>query len=148
MKLIQKRRFQTRTDLKDLDKVLAWFDHFQNLAQYPIPENVWLQCQLALVEGFTNAVRHAHQSLAAETPIEIEVIIFSEALEIYIWDRGPGFDVQNWLRKTPQVIDKDSEGGRGLRLMERIADRFTYTPETNGRNCLYIRKSYRPIETD
>ncbi|NJO10394.1 MAG: ATP-binding protein [Leptolyngbyaceae cyanobacterium SL_1_1] len=143
MKLIQKRRFQTRTDLKDLDKVLAWFDQLQTLARF-IPENTWLQCQLALVEGFTNAVRHAHHNLAVETPIDIEVAIFSGFLEIYIWDRGPGFDVQSWLRKTPQVVDKDSEGGRGLRLMERIADRFTYTSEANGKNCLYISKSYHP----
>lgn len=149
MQPIQTGHFRTKTDLKDLDRVLEWFEQFQSNNDCLIPENIWLQCQLALVEGFTNAVRHAHRQSPPETPIDIEVTLFIDWLEISIWDSGPGFDISNWLKRMPQVADKNSEGGRGVRLIAKIADQMHYTPEADGRNRLYMCKRYssEPQET-
>ena len=59
MKIPTKINIQVPSDLKALDQVLF---QFNKIYQASIPQKDWLQCQLALVEGFTNAVRHAHQA--------------------------------------------------------------------------------------
>ena len=93
---IQKFSFQLNTDIKAVAQVLSWLEELDPL---PIPEAVLHQCKLAVVEGFTNAVRHAHKNLPSETPIELEITVFNERLEIKIWDRGKPFDFQAKLKE-------------------------------------------------
>lgn len=100
-----------------------------------------MQCQTVLAEGLTNAVRHAHEGKAIETPIEIEVLIQARSLEIRIWDQGAGFDLAQRLVALPQTVSQDAIGGRGLLLLQRLADRLSYT-RTGDRNCLVIVKDY------
>ena len=54
---IKKSRLQVETELNAVPKVLQWFEEFNNLL---LPQKFYGECQLALIEGFTNAVRHAH----------------------------------------------------------------------------------------
>lgn len=146
LEILKTSLFQTRTDPDALKGVLSWFDGFQSL---PIPPEVWLQCQLALIEGFTNAVRHAHRDLARDTPIDIEVTVTTTALDMKIWDRGPGFNFDAMLNRKLETTTPDSEGGRGLKIMSRVADTVTYRPSDDGRNCLHICKQFAtsPPET-
>ena len=130
---------QVPTDLKALDQVLSWFDQ---LYQPFIPKKVWLQCQLALAEGFTNAVRHAHKDLSANVPIDIEVTLFPESLEMRIWDQGPPFDLEQRLQNLEQAVDVTAGGGRGIAILQRIADKLSYTRTTDNRNCLVVVKCY------
>jgi serine/threonine-protein kinase RsbW len=136
-------QIETQTDPTALKSVLSWFDQFQAA---PIPHNVWLQCQLALIEGFTNAVRHAHAGLPPETPVRIEVTISDRAIDICIWDRGPGFDLATVLRHRITASNPDAEGGRGLKIMYLVADRLTYTPTPapDQGNCLHLYKALAP----
>jgi serine/threonine-protein kinase RsbW len=53
-------------------------------------------------EAFTNAVRQAHKNLPRETPIELEITVFNERLEIKIWDWGEPFDFQPKLKEEWQ----------------------------------------------
>ncbi len=128
-----------RTDLGLLAKVLDWFDQFK---QPTLPHPIWLQCQLALAEGFTNAVRHAHQGKPLEVPIEIEVSTRSQAIEIRIWDQGSGFDLERSLNAVPAFMDLLAEGGRGLKIIEKTSDVFSYTRTADHRNCLLIIRNY------
>jgi len=57
------------------------------------------QCQLVVSEAFTNAVRHAHNNLPRETPIELEITVFNERLKIKTWDWGEPFDLKAKLKK-------------------------------------------------
>jgi serine/threonine-protein kinase RsbW len=50
----------------------------EQLAALPIPEAVSHQCILAVSEGCTNAVRHAHKNLPRETPIELEITVVNK----------------------------------------------------------------------
>ena len=93
---IQKFSLQLNTDINAVAQVLCWLEQLDPL---PIPEAVLHQCKLAVVEGFTNAVRHAHKNLPRETPIELEISVFKERLEIKIWDRGKPFDFQAKLKE-------------------------------------------------
>lgn len=139
MQSLRKAFLQVNTDLEALAPVLEWFDQFNNS---PIPPQVWMQCQLALAEGFTNAVRHAHATQPRNTLIDLEVQIFDDRVELRIWDYGAPFDLQARLDRMPAALDTEAEGGRGLRLMERIADHLSYTRNLDGRNCLLIVKKF------
>ncbi|MBF2029925.1 MAG: ATP-binding protein [Oscillatoriales cyanobacterium C42_A2020_001] len=138
---LHKAFLQVNTDLDALAQVLEWFDQFNSP---PMPSQEWMQCQLALAEGFTNAVRHAHYGRPLDLLIDLEVQVFSDRMEIRIWDQGDPFDLEKRLDLMPQELDSEAEGGRGLRLMERIADTLSYTRTQDSRNCLLIVKKYLP----
>ncbi|MDY6802265.1 MAG: ATP-binding protein [Cyanobacteriota bacterium] len=140
-----KAQIQLNTGLSANDRVLSWFDR---LYEKQIPKRVWLKCKLALAEGFTNAVRHAHRELPPDTPVDIEVSIFSESIEIRIWDSGPPFDLKGWLKKQSPNQEIDSSGGRGIKLMQAIADDLSYTRTNDSRNCLLILRNYDPNSTE
>jgi serine/threonine-protein kinase RsbW len=93
---LQKIRLQVKTDLKALAQVLQWYEQLEEL---PIPKKILEECKVALAEGFTNAVRHAHKNMPVETPIELEVTVFNNRLEMRIWDYGQAFDLKAKLRE-------------------------------------------------
>jgi serine/threonine-protein kinase RsbW len=138
LKVIKKSEIRATSQLSELAKVLAWFEQFNHP---PVPRYIWLQCQLAIAEGFTNAVRHAHKNQPAELPIKIEVTVFAQHLEIRIWDYGQPFNLEEWL-KQKSIPDDEDIGGRGLLLLQKIADFLSYTPVSERGNCLLILKNY------
>lgn len=127
------------TDLKALDQVLTWFDQFN---QGSIPKKVWIQCQLALAEGFTNAVRHAHKNLTPNVPIDIEVTLFPQALELRVWDQGPPFDLEKRFQELEKTVEDLTGGGRGIAILQKIADKLSYTRTSDNRNCLLMVKTF------
>ena len=146
----QQLSFQVNSELKALDQVLA---NFSRLHQPSIPTKDWLQCQLALAEGFTNAVRHAHQGLPPEVPIQIEISIEPQAVEIRIWDYGPPFNLEDFLKQqgrarghgadtgaSPLHDKQMSEHGQGLIILGKISTHLSYTRTQDNRNCLHIVK--------
>lgn len=137
--MFQKNQLQVTSNIDELGQVLAWFDQFDQLT---IPRTTWVQCQTALAEGFTNAVRHAHKDMSPETPVEIEVSVQEQSLEIRIWDCGGVFDLDKKLETIPKSIDVSTIGGRGLRLLKHISDRLSYIRTVDERNCLLIVKNY------
>jgi serine/threonine-protein kinase RsbW len=136
--VINKSRLQVQSAIDELSQVMDWFNQ---LYQPAIPKTVWIQCQTALAEGLTNAVRHAHRGKPAATPIEIEVTIQARSLEIRIWDQGAAFDLAQRLATLPPTVSQDAIGGRGLLLLQRLADRLSYV-RSGDRNCLLIVKNY------
>ncbi len=86
---VKKLSLKVSSDLNSLTNVLEWFELSEDLS---LPTETWFEFQLALVEGFTNAVSHAHKHLPVETPIQLEIIVFEERLEFRIWDCGLYFD--------------------------------------------------------
>jgi serine/threonine-protein kinase RsbW len=95
--LIQKIRLKVNSDLNTIAQVLQWYEQLEHL---PVPQRILDQCKLALIEGFTNAVRHAHKDLPLETPVELEVIVFNGRLEMKVWDYGQPFDLKAKLREV------------------------------------------------
>lgn len=126
------------SDLSALATVLHWFEQLKPLFH---SEDSWLQCEIALAEGFTNAVRHAHGSYPKDTPVDLEAQVSTQGLEISIWDRGLPFDLMGYLQTLPLKSHRDAEGGRGLQLMRAVADRLSYTRTADERNCLTIVKA-------
>jgi len=139
VKFLQSGLIDVTTNLDDLNRVLLWFDEFDHTL---IPSLEWFQSKLALAEGFTNAVRHAHRGLLPDTPIEIQLNILSDCLEIRIWDRGSSFNLEAMIRCLPNEVDREAGGGRGLKLMQKMADGLSYTRTADQRNCLLFVKRY------
>jgi serine/threonine-protein kinase RsbW len=138
-RLLQQFRLQVNTELINLVEVLQWFER---TAQPFLSENYCWQCLVALAEGFTNTVRYAHVHLPATTPIEIEVNLFADVLEIRIVDFGRPFDLKAKLKSLSSVPENplEKEGDRGLFLMHKLMDDLQYIRLPNQRNCLIMRK--------
>jgi serine/threonine-protein kinase RsbW len=136
-----KRDLRVNSKLEELPYILSWFNR---LNESLVPGLVWIQCQTALAEGFTNAVRHAHKNRKVETPIDIEVTVSEASLQIRIWDQGPEFNLQKKLQSLPQAADTNAFGGRGIQLIARLTDDFSYTRTESDRNCLLLVKRFLP----
>ena len=91
---LKKISLKLNTDIKAVTEVLLWFEQLEDL---PIPEAVFSQFKLIAIEGFTNAVRHAHKNLPLETAIELVIAAFNDRLELEIWDSGEPFDFKSKL---------------------------------------------------
>ncbi len=145
--LIKQSQLQVKTNLNDLDEVLQWFEQF-NLPTCVLP-NLWWQYQTALVEGFTNAVRHAHRNLPPQTPIDIEVKVFTHYMEIRIWDYGQPFNLEAKLEEKLKEKLKEkldyvlTDHGKGLILMYQLTNEMYYIRTKEDRNCLVLGKKNR-----
>ena len=93
---LHKITLEINSDLTAVSQILSWVEQLENL---PIPEAVLHHSKLAAIEGFTNAVRHAHKDLPSETPIELEITVFNDRLKLLIWDWGMPFDFQAKLKE-------------------------------------------------
>lgn len=138
-KPLKQSRLQVETNLTALTDVLQWFEQFTAPL---LPQRFRWQCQIVVVEGFTNAVRHAHQHLPSTTLIELELKLFTHCLEMRIWDWGEPFDLHAKLESLCQeeCDPLEKEGGRGLMFMQQLTDELSYQRLPDGRNCLLMRK--------
>ncbi|MBE9207785.1 anti-sigma regulatory factor [Nostoc sp. LEGE 06077] len=131
---------KVNTDLNASSEILSWFEQINQTLM--INQKIWWQCQTLLIEGFANIVEHAHNNLPRETPIEIEVCLSNQQIEIRIFSQGKPFDLEKELRETSELEDNDQERGRGLKIMSAIADKLSYERTTDNRYCLFISKFY------
>ena len=141
----QKNLLKVNSDLTALDKVQAWFQNFYQTycQQISLSKQQYYRLNLALAEGFTNAVRHAHRDKPPETPIELELGIEDDRLEIRIWDYGAPFN--------PDAVKEPEPGTLKLHwgwfLLRRLADRVTYDRDSDDRNCLIIVQHASPVQS-
>lgn len=139
----EKHSLQVKTDIYELTTVQKWFQQFNTM----VPEQVMQQLNLLLAEGFANVIYHAHEHLAVDTPVEIDIIFYANQVELKIWDFGQPFDLMKKLEEiqTREVdlsdIDNLPTGGRGLQITQAIADVFSYD-RINNRNCLIVYKNF------
>ncbi len=123
--MLERAHLTVSSHLEELSTVQRWF---RLLVARLATENPWIdeqfnQLNLALAEGFTNAVRHAHADLPANTPIDIELSLHPGRVELRIFDRGAPFDPDSL---SEPVAGSLREGGYGWFLLRRLADRVSY----------------------
>ena len=80
--MLKQDHLAVNSQLELLSQVQHWF---KNFCASLTPEVGWIRdhfdpLNLALAEGFTNAVRHAHAKLPAETPIKIDIELFDDRI--------------------------------------------------------------------
>ena len=140
---VKQYHLQVKTELEALREVIQWFE---DLVFPLVPQKMGWQCEVALVEAFTNAVRHAHHDLPQSTPIDLEVRLLPSFLEMKIWDKGKSFDLEAKLlkgeREANSLGSMEREGGRGLQFIKKLTDELQYLNLSNDCNCLIMRKNY------
>ena len=103
-----------------------------------LSEEVVAGLELALVEAANNAVEHSTGE-ARELPIRIDATVgWQEKIELRICDHTPGFD---WPDQAG-LPDDESEGGRGLFLIQALVDNAVYL-RARGENCLILTKTHK-----
>ncbi|NMG58335.1 ATP-binding protein [Geitlerinema sp. P-1104] len=132
-------RLTVASDLSLMIQIQRWFEDFclqqPRLAHWSDDR---LYClKLAIAEGFSNAVRHAHRHRSLETPIDVELSLESDRLEIRIWDFGYPFNPEQVPEPEPGTL---CLGGYGWFLLRRLCDRVTYQRDRHGRNCLLLEQ--------
>ena len=138
MKVPHKIQIEVPSDLNALDTVLYKF----NQIDYNfISERDWLECRLALAEGFTNAVRHAHKHLSKDIPVKIEIFIAEPKIEIRICDFGAAFNLEEFVARKTKRTNAWLASGRGIPILLKVADRLTYFRTEQEQNCLSIVKN-------
>jgi serine/threonine-protein kinase RsbW len=135
--MLRLERLKVKSDLTVQAQVQEWFEQFclNYISQKYSSDRRFYRLNLALAEGFSNAVRHAHQELPSDTIIEIELAINDKHIEIRIWDQGKPFNPDVLEEPLPGTLCK---GGYGWFLLRRAADRVVYERCHDGRNCLVI----------
>ena len=134
-------RLIVQTDLSAIEQILEWFRQFY---QPPICQTVWLQGQIALIEAFTNVVRHAHATLPQQTLVKVEAGIFIDRLEIRVWDQGAPFDFAQLLDRVEQDYPNPLEHQEhwGATLFKKLRDqqgwKIEYRDSCEGQNCLCL----------
>ena len=93
--------------------------------------------RLALVEAYSNVVRHAHRN-QPDLPVVLRLELRDGDLAIEIWDYGQGFDLSTYLAPSPEAMQ---EHGYGWLILNRLMDRVEYQLQVNGRNCLKLQTS-------
>ena len=132
-------KIEANSDLNAIDRVLFQFNQMYHST---ISQQDWLQCQLVLVEGFTNAVRHAHNNLPKDTPITIKIILEAKKITIRIWDYGRPFDLELFIKNISKQDNNWQGSGRGIAIMKKVADTLTYERVSPQQNCLKIVKYF------
>ena len=127
------RRFPSRLD--SVAELLDWMEATRPAA---LSEELWVQAKTAVVEGFTNAVRHAHAHLAPPPPVGVRIQIDSDALELQVLDAGPPF------QPRPATPQPDQDRHWGLIMLQQLEKRYGWSihyesVEAQG-NVLRIRR--------
>jgi serine/threonine-protein kinase RsbW len=137
--IVQQDHLTVKSDLKLQNHVQQWFEQFclQYLTPYGWSESQLYRLNVALAEGFTNAVRHAHRKLPPETNIEIKLSLWIDRLEIRMWDYGEPFNPDDVPEPKPGTLQ---DHGYGWYLIRRVADYVVYERADDSRNCLLIVK--------
>lgn len=132
------------SDLKFLNIVESWLlgsleVELGDSVDWPRQSN---RLRLALVEAYSNVVRHAHKD-QPNLPILLRLELKERDIALEIWDHGTGFDLSTYLPPKP---DDKQESGYGWLIMNRLMDRVEYRLQVNGRNCLKLEASLPKVE--
>jgi serine/threonine-protein kinase RsbW len=132
-----KTELHVPSDLKFLTIVESWLlgcleVELGDSVDWPKQSN---RLRLALVEAYSNVVRHAHKD-KPNLPVLIRLELQERDIVLEVWDRGQGFDLSTYLPPNPE--DRQDHG-YGWLIMNRLMDKVEYRLQVNGRNCLKLQ---------
>jgi serine/threonine-protein kinase RsbW len=98
--------------------------------------------RLALVEAYSNVVRHAHKDQPL-LPVLLRLELKDRDIALEVWDRGEGYDLSNYFPPSPT---DQQEGGYGWLIINRLMDKVDYQLQVNGGNCLKLELSLSEVK--
>lgn len=121
-------RIMLRSERTEIDRAQAVVMGVMEQLNYP--EASRFAVRLALEEALSNAIRHGHKGLPADTPVRLEFNARPDSIDLLVEDKGPGFDPD----KIPDpTLDENLElpAGRGILLMRAYMSRVEFGPSGN-----------------
>ena len=121
-----------------------------------LPEEVIYGVELCVVEGVTNAIRHAYQ-LGGGHEVSVTLTVSGNQVEIEILDYGLPMptDKVNALRHGSSVLEFDEtdrmnlpEGGMGLQIMHLTMDHVDYLSDGGVNRLHMLKRVAPPTETE
>ncbi len=132
----------------DLDQVTILADWFAQFRDSPLPDQLWLEAQIGLVEAFTNAVRHAHRDLPPQVPVRVEAQVQPAFFTLRVMDHGPPYDLEAALlahaellaSQTVDPLERQEHWGQILllQLKNQRGWRLDYRRESSGVNVFEL----------
>lgn len=92
--------------------------------------------ELAVVEGFTNVIRHAYHD-AHDRPVEVRVQVADGTLRVQLDDRGTFVDPRKIASRRLEDV---RPGGLGVHLMKTTMDVVDYRRNAHGGTTLTLEK--------
>ncbi|MBP0012237.1 MAG: anti-sigma regulatory factor [Roseofilum sp. SBFL] len=141
-----KTKLNVPSDLKFLGIVESWLLGCLEveLGESPDWSRQSTRFRLALVEAYSNVVRHAHKD-KAELPVVMCLELQDSDIALEVWDHGQGYDLATYLPPDPE---QKQEGGYGWLIMNRLMDRVEYRLQIDGRNCLKLEASVPALQKE
>ncbi|MEM8638190.1 MAG: ATP-binding protein [Cyanobacteria bacterium P01_G01_bin.54] len=140
MKFVTQEQPNQRYELC-LDSRIQEVDRVIDFVAGCLPKTVLWNCQTAMVEGFVNAVKHAHKGFPPTTPIRLEVLLFAQWVECRVWDQGQPFDWAGALKaKLANPPGPNDTSGRGMIWIYKLTDHVEYVRVDDRYNCLKMYK--------
>ena len=102
----------------------------------PGHEQFAYEVELCLVEALSNVFFHAHQKM--EQKIKFRLEWDTRQLIMKVFDRGPGFSLEDVLRRADE--DLFLEHGRGVKIIAAFVDELQYV-QGKRQNILRLVKS-------
>lgn len=99
--------------------------------------------RLALVEAYSNVVRHAHRD-QPQLPVIMRLEWSDRTIRLEVWDRGEGYDLGTYLAPAPEDFQ---DGGYGWLILNRLMDKVEYRLKIGGQNCLVLETTLSSSET-
>jgi serine/threonine-protein kinase RsbW len=141
--------------LESTAHLLDWFEQQKPAGLDPL---LWIQAQTALVEGFSNAVRHAHAPLDPPPAVAVSLEVTPRHLQLRLRDHGSPFDITPaWSQQEPPPPGPDDplahgdlpqlpqrEAHWGLVMLAKLRSDFgwtiSYDPLPEGGNVLILSR--------
>ncbi len=98
-------------------------------------ENLAYNLNVVLTEAMVNAIKYAHDSDPDKT-IHIIINVTEDELNIKVYDRGQGFDIN---AIPPPDFENPEDQGRGIFIIKCLMDSVSYK-KMKGKNVLEISK--------
>jgi anti-sigma regulatory factor (Ser/Thr protein kinase) len=100
--------------------------------------------ELAVVEGFTNIIRHVYGG-KTDQPVEVRLRVPEGVLHIEFDDRGTWVDPS---KIASRPLDQVRPGGLGVHLMRTTMDVVEYRKNQHGGTTLVLEKRRTPAAGD
>jgi len=135
---IQQSSIQVSESLENVEKILQWLE---SLMPKEIDKTIYLHCKIALIEAFTTIVGMSLSVIPQSRLIELEIQIFTNSIEMRIWNKGRPLLKQDSLDSLrPKTMNNYEQYTMGIPLIERLVDEVSYQRLPDQRNCLFMQK--------
>jgi C4-dicarboxylate-specific signal transduction histidine kinase len=110
---------------------------FAGLPTSPECERLRNRLKTLLCEALANAIVYGHREDPAKF-VAVRIEVETTLVRVHVTDEGPGFD-PSAVRPPLDPADLEQETGRGLLMIQRLADDVSFNPQGNS-ICMTLRR--------